>query len=191
MHEVRVESLEKLESANGEVRLRANSGQLDLVFPKKVWEDALREAPNDAPSEAESEELRRVADELKRLAKDEGFTTVVEGVRAGGSDLVLRSSELYAVTTGYLFPDAVDGRLVEEVGAALRKDRSVEQVYIIGAVASDEALFGGDDDLKIVSVRGRRSSTSRFEMAPELWRVLSEKLGWSSISTVIPKENKK
>jgi hypothetical protein len=34
-------------------------------------------------------------------------------------------------------------------------------------------------------VRGRRCSTSRFEMAPELWQVLSEELGWENVETFV------
>ena len=34
MREVRVESLEGLENTGGEVRLSANSGGLEVVFPK-------------------------------------------------------------------------------------------------------------------------------------------------------------
>jgi hypothetical protein len=34
-------------------------------------------------------------------------------------------------------------------------------------------------------VRGRRCSTSRFEMAPELWHTLSEGLGWVDVETFV------
>jgi hypothetical protein len=71
------------------------------------------------------------------------------------------------------------------VGAGLAKDRLVEQAYAIGAVASEEALAAGDDNLKALSVRGRRCSTSRFEMAPELWHTLCEGLGWENVETFV------
>jgi hypothetical protein len=40
--------------------------------------------------------------------------------------------------------------------------------------------------LKALSIRGKRCSSSRFELAPELWQVLSEKLGWKNVEPVAP-----
>jgi hypothetical protein len=54
-----------------------------------------------------------------------------------------------------------------------------------GLFADDEALLAGDENLKALSIRGRRCSTSRFEMAPELWRVLAEGLGWDNVETFV------
>jgi hypothetical protein len=53
-------------------------------------------------------------------------------------------------------------------------------------VAEDRALAAGDDRLKALSIRGRRCSSSRFELAPELWQVLSEDLGWNDVEPVAP-----
>jgi hypothetical protein len=36
-----------------------------------------------------------------------------------------------------------------------------------------EQYAGGDESLRVLSVRGRSRSTSRFEMPPELWQALS------------------
>jgi hypothetical protein len=74
---------------------------------------------------------------------------------------------------------------MRRIGTCLAGDRLVEQAYAIGAVASEEALAAGDDNLKALSVRGRRCSTSRFEMAPELWQVLAEGLGWDNVETFV------
>lgn len=193
MHEVRVESLDKLESLGGEVWISANSGNVNIVFPKNVWDEILSKASKpDEPAEAELEELRRLKDRLASFARDEAFETILEDVPCGSSDhtydLVLRSPELYAVTTGYYFAPIIGSETVKTLRAALEHDSFVEQAYVIGAVADGEALASGDDDMKIVSVRGRKSTTSRFEMAPELWRTLSERLGWTSMETIIPED---
>lgn len=191
MHEVRVESLDKLESLGGEVWISANSGDIHIVFPKDVWEEVLRKS-SDAPepTETELDEARRVKASLASFAKEHSFETNLEDVPRGDSgpsyDLVLRSNDLYSVTTGYFFAPLVERETAENARAALKEDGFVEQAYVIGAVAGENALSLGDEDLKIVSVRGRRSTASRFEMAPELWRVLSEKLGWTDVETVIP-----
>ena len=42
----------------------------------------------------------------------------------------------------------------------------------------------GDESLRVLSVRGRSCSTSRFEMPPELWQVLSGRLGWRNVPTI-------
>jgi hypothetical protein len=67
----------------------------------------------------------------------------------------------------------------------LEADTFVEQAYAIGAVATEDALAAGDDNLNALSVRRRCCSTSRFEMAPELWQVLSEELGWENVETFV------
>jgi hypothetical protein len=38
MQEVRVESLERLETLEGRTRLSANAGSLSIVFSQEVWE---------------------------------------------------------------------------------------------------------------------------------------------------------
>jgi hypothetical protein len=191
--EVRVESLEKLEELGGEMRLSANSGRLSIVFPKEVWDHILANAPtSEEPEAAELEGLDLLKEELKAYAEDNSFGTLLEGVRCGDSglqyDLVLRPAGLFAVTTGYYFTPVVGPDLMTRIGASLEEDESVEQAYVIGAVASPDALAADDDNLKCLSVRGRRCSTSRFEMAPELWQVLSERMGWDNVETFVNEE---
>jgi hypothetical protein len=189
MQEVRVESLEKLEMLEGQMRLSANSGSLSIVFPKEVWDHILTSAPvSEEPEAPEFEELEDLKDQLKAFARENSFGTILEGVQCGGDsgleyDLVLRPAGLLAVTTGYHFAPVVGPDLMARIGASLEEDESVEQAYAIGAVASPGAL--ADDDLKCLSIRGRRCSASRFEMAPELWQVLSERLGWDDVETFV------
>ena len=71
------------------------------------------------------------------------------------------------------------------LGACLEEEDSVEQAYAIGAVADEETLAADDENLNCLSIRGRRCSTSRFEMAPELWQVLYEELGWENVETFV------
>jgi hypothetical protein len=188
MQEVRVESLDGLEVRGRELRLSANAGRLRIVFPKEVWDHAVTSAEaSGEPDAAEFEELHDLKGKLKAHAKEQGFETVLEGVGVGELgleyDLVLRPGGLLAVTTGYHFAPVVGPGLTAKIAAGLDGDNFVEQAYAIGAVASEEALAAGDDDLKVLSVRGRRCSTSRFEMASELWQVLSEGLGWENVET--------
>jgi hypothetical protein len=190
MQEVRVESLDGLEVRGDELRLSANAGRLRIVFPKAVWDHAVTNAEaSGEPAAAELEELRDLKARLKAHAEEQGFETILEGVEAGEPgleyDLVMRPGGLLAVTTGYHFAPVVGAGLVAKIGAGLDGDSLVEQAYAIGAVASEEALAAGDDDLKVLSVRGRRCSTSRFEMAPELWQTLSEGLGWEDVETFV------
>ncbi|MDP8948696.1 MAG: hypothetical protein M3N00_00395 [Actinomycetota bacterium] len=189
MQEVRVESLEGLEMRGKELRLSANSGALSIVFPKEVWDHILTSAPaSEEPETAELEELQNLREQLKGFAEDHSFATILEGVRCGGDsaleyDLVLGPAGLLAVTTGYHFAPVVGPELMARIGACLEEDESVEQAYAIGAVANEEALAADDDNLKCLSVRGRRCSASRFEMAPELWHTLHERLGWDDVET--------
>jgi hypothetical protein len=74
------------------------------------------------------------------------------------------------------------------IGVCLEEDGSVEQAYVIGAVANEGVLAADDDNLKCLSIRGRRCSTSRFEMVPELWQVLSRRLGWDDVETFVGEE---
>lgn len=195
MREVRVESLDGLEEAGGEFRLSANGGDLTIVFAREVWEDLLSHVPADeAPAREELDELEGIRRRLETLAAGSGFDEVLRAVPCGDGtpvagrrsveyDLVLRPAGLFAVTTGYHFAPVVGEELAAAIGSGLRRDGRVEQAYAIGAVASDGALRLGDENLKVLAVRGRRCSTSRFEMAPELWRVLSEGLGWRNVDT--------
>jgi hypothetical protein len=190
MQEVRVENLEKLEMLEGQMRLSANSGALSIVFPKEVWDHLLTSAPaSEEPEAAELEELEALKEQLKAFASENSFATILEGVRCDDSgleyDLVLRPAGLLAVTTGYHFAPVVGSESMARLGACLEGDESVEQAYAIGAVANEEALAAYDDNLKCLSIRGRRCSTSRFEMAPELWQVLSERLGWENVETFV------
>ena len=193
MREVRVESLEKLEMLGSALRLSANAGTLSIVFPKEVWEAVLAGArDSEEPDHRELEELANLKQQLKDHAVESGFSTIIEGVQCGRSgleyDLVLRPAELYAATTGYHFAPVVRPDLMALIGVSLEEDEFVEQAYVIGAVAAPAALAAGDESLKALSVRGRRCSTSRFEMAPELWRVLSERLGWKNVETFVNEE---
>ncbi|MCA1847977.1 MAG: hypothetical protein LC704_03120, partial [Actinobacteria bacterium] len=71
----------------------------------------------------------------------------------------------------------------------LEESEDVEQAYAIGAVASEETLgFADDENLRCLSIRGRRCSASRFEMAPELWNTLHERLGWENVETFVSGE---
>jgi len=186
MQEVRVESLEKMDLSGGHMRLSANSGSLEIVFPKEVWDHILASAPaSEEPDAAELGELAELKDQLKALAEEHSFKTILEGVRSGALeyDLVLRPAGLFAVTTGYHFAPVVGRDLMEKLASSLEGDETVEQAYAIGAVASPDAL-AADDDLQVLSIRGRRCSASRFEMAPELWHTLHERLGWENVETL-------
>ena len=88
------------------------------------------------------------------------------------------------MTTGYHFAPVVTPELMARLGASFEGNDFVEQAYIIGAVVDDGALAAGDDAIRALSVRGRRCTTSRFEMPPELWQVLSGRLGWRDVDTV-------
>jgi hypothetical protein len=194
MREVRVESLEGLEMSGGQMRLSANSGSLSIVFPKEVWDHILANAPaSEEPAADELEELQHLREQLKAYAEDNSFATIREGVRCGGSkleyDLVLKPAGLFAATTGYHFAPVVVPDLMEALEACLEEDGSVEQAYAIGAVASEGALdFDDDENLRCLSIRGRRCSASRFEMAPELWNTLHERLGWENVETFVSGE---
>src|SRR3954447_24421351 len=181
MREVKVKSLEKIEATNGEVRIFANSGNLALVFPQALWESALEEGlPPSEPTPGELEELEILKQQLEEHARENSFATILQGVPCGGDsdqqfDLVLRPAGLFAVTTGYVFLPIVSPEHVARLGTGLEEDNLVEQAYLVGGVADQRALATGDEGLKALSVRGRRCSVSRFELAPELWQVLSEK----------------
>jgi hypothetical protein len=188
MPEMRVESLEKVEVTDSEVRILANSGDLALVFPRALWEGALTEVSfSSEPTSRELEELMTLKQLLKEHAEENSFATVLEDVPCGGKnsgqqfDLVLRPAEIFAATTGYLFLPVVLPEQMALLRASLEEDVFVEQAYIVGALAESQAFATGDDRLKALSIRGRRCSSSRFELAPELWLVLSEKLGWRNV----------
>jgi hypothetical protein len=185
MHEVSLESLDKLESRDGRMLLSANAGALSIVFPQEVWENLLASAPTSAePTQKELAELARIEEQLRGFAVEESFSSVLGDVPCGDSrlayDLVLRPAGLFAMTTGYFFAPVVDAGLVTKIGG----DGTVEQAYIVGAVAEEEALLSGDENLQVLSVRGRSCSTSRFEMPPELWQVLSGRLGWRDVHAI-------
>ena len=193
MQEVRVESLEGLERRGGRVLLSANAGSLSIVFPEEVWKHATAYAvPGQDPTPEELSELEEIRARLERHARENLFRTVLKNARYAGEgpaleyDLVLEPSGLLAATTGYLFAPVVDRDLVERVGLVL--EGGVEQAYLIGAVADDDALAAGNEALKALSVRGRRCGASRFEMPPELWQVLSRGLGWRDVETVVNRE---
>ena len=188
MPEMRVESLEKVEVTDSEVRILANSGDLALVFPRALWESALTEVSfSSEPTSRELEELMTLKQLLKEHAEENSFATVLEDVPCGGKnsgqqfDLVLRPAEIFAATTGYLFLPVVLPEQMALLRASLEEDVFVEQAYIVGALAESQAFAAGDERLKALSIRGRRCSSSRFELAPELWLVLSEKLGWRNV----------
>ena len=192
MREVRVESLDGLETARGEARVLANAGDLVLVFPRVLWENlgkmALLEGPSE-PDEGEIEELEELRRALKEFAHDNSFETVLVDEPCGAEssglrfDLVLRPSGPFAATTGYAFMPVVRTEDIARYGVNLDEDGSVEGAYLVGAVAEEAALSAtvGDEGLKALSIRGRRCSSSRFELAPELWRVLSGTMGWRNV----------
>jgi hypothetical protein len=189
MQEVRVESLEGLRMQGKELHLSVNSGALNIVFPKEVWDHLLTSASvSEEPKRAELEELESLREQLKAFAEENSFATLREGVRCSEEleyDLVLRPAGLFAMTTGYHFAPVVGRDLMARIGACVEGDESVEQAYAIGAVADEEALATYDENLKCLSIRGRRCSTSRFEMAPELWHTLHEGLGWENVETFV------
>lgn len=193
MREVRVTSLDKLEVTNGEVRMLANSGDLMLVFPQALWENILTETSSPSePAPEELAELEALKQRLGEYARENSFATILEGVPCGGEDsdqhfdLVLRPAGMFAVTTGYLFLPMVSPERMTRLRASLEEDDFVEQAYLVGAVTDRRALAAGDESLKGLSVRGRRCSVSRFELAPELWQVLYEKLDWDDVEPVAP-----
>lgn len=194
MREVRVESLDGLEMADDGVRLVANSGELALVFPGGVWEaiGGLTLPLEPSPEElAELESLRRG---LAQHARTNGFDAVVEDVPCGSDgsgesfDLVLRPSGPFALTTGYVFLPVVRREHVARLEACLPGESFVEGVYLVGAVAEEGAFAerAGDEGVKVLSMRGRACTSSRFELAPELWRVLSEKMSWKNVELAAP-----
>lgn len=192
MREVRVESLDKLELADGEVRLVANSGELALVFGEGTWEAIGGLSLSLEPRPEELEELESLRSGLAEYARANRFATVVEDVPCGVSgesfDLVLRPSGPFALTTGYVFAPVVTHESVARLEACLLGESFVEGAYLVGAVAEERAFTGdsGDEGVKVLSVRGRACSSSRFELAPELWRVLSEEMGWRNVEPVAP-----
>jgi hypothetical protein len=191
MREVRVTSLQRLEATDGEVRILANSGDLALVFPREVWESALTETVSpQEPTPEELEELLALKQRLKdHHARENSFATVLEEVPCGNGgsdqqfDLVQRPAGMLAVTIGYLFLPVVRAEHMARLRTALEEDGFVEGAYLVGAVAEEEALAAGGEGLKALSVRGRRCSSSRFELAPELWQVLKE-AGWDNVEPV-------
>jgi hypothetical protein len=192
MREVRVTSLERFEATDGEVRILANSGDLALVFPRELWERALSETTSpQEPTPEEIEELLALKQRLKEHARENSFATALEEVPCGDSDsdyqldLVLRPAGMLAVTTGYLFLPVVRAEHMARLRTALEEDGFVEGAYLVGAVAEEGALAAGDEGLKALSVRGKRCSSSRFELAPELWQVLAER-GWNDLKPVAP-----
>jgi hypothetical protein len=185
MQEVKVESLDKLETQGSQMRLSANAGSLSIIFPQEVWENLLANTPTfEGPTPEELEELEHLKGELEGYATAESFGSVLGNVPCGDSglayDLVLRPAGLFAMTTGYYFTPVVDAGLVAKIGSG----GAVEQAYVVGAVAEEDALLSGDENLRVLSVRGRSCSTSRFEMPPELWQVLSGRLGWRDVHTI-------
>ena len=193
MREVRVKSLENVETMDGEVRILANSGDLVLVFPASLWEGAISAASSSSePTQSELEELTLLRRRLKEHAAENSFATILEDVPYGGVgsdqqlDLVLRPAGMFAVTTGYVFLPVVSPEHMALFGVQLDEDDFVEQAYLVGAVIEDRALVAGDERLKVLSIRSRRCSSSRFELAPELWQVLSEGLGWRDVEPAAP-----
>lgn len=196
MREVRVTSFERFEAMDGEVRIIANSGDLALIFPGKLWESLPTEISSTrSPSEPATEELEELVELRERLeahARENSFATVLDGVPLGGEDpdwqfdLVLRPAGMFAATTGYVFMPVILPEHVADFGARLEEDDFVEGAYLVGAVADQRAPAAGDESLKVLSIRGRSCSVSRFELAPELWQVLSEELGWNDVEPVAP-----
>lgn len=195
MREVKIQNLQSVEATGGEVRILANSGELACVFPRELWEDAIAQASSPSrPTSEEFEELNTLARRLKEHAEENAFATVLEEVPCGGGDsnlafdLVLRPAGMFAATTGYVFLPVVQAEHMAFFGVNLEEDDFVEQAYLVGAMAEARALVAGDEWLKALSIRGRQCSSSRFELAPELWQVLSEDLGWKNVEPVAPRD---
>ena len=192
MREVRVESLDGLEVADGGVRLVANSGELALVFPGGVWEAIGGLTLPLEPSPEELAELESLRSGLREHARTNGFATALEDVPCGSDgsgesfDLVLRPSGPFALTTGYVFVPVVGQEHVARLEACLSGESFVEGIYLVGAVAEEGAFVAGDEGVKVLSMRGRACTSSRFELAPELWRVLSEGMGWKNVELATP-----
>jgi hypothetical protein len=188
MQEVRVESLERLETLEGRMRISANAGSLSIVFPREVWENLLANAPTSAePTPEELEELAHLKEQLEGYT-DEESCSVLRDVPCGdigfAYDLVLRPAGLFSMTTGYYFAPVVNAGLATGIGAGLAGDDSVEQAFVVGADADEDAFLSGDESLRVLCVRSRSCSISRFEMPPELWQVLSGRLGWRDVHTI-------
>jgi hypothetical protein len=170
------------------MRISANAGSLSIVFPREVWENLLANAPTSAePTPEELQELAHLKEQLEGYANEESCS-VLRDVPCGDTgfayDLVLRPAELFAMTTGYYFAPVANSGLAAGIGAGLAGDDSVEQAYVVGAVADEDAFLSGDENMRVLSVRGRSCSTSRFEMPPELWQILSGRLGWRDVHTI-------
>lgn len=192
-HRLRVESVASIEAADGEVRISANDGKDTVVFPVEVWEEILEAATvTPGPSPEELTKLEEIRAGLQEHAEKRKFTTILEDVSCGKSednmrfDLVLRPSGLFAVTTGYMFKPVVETEDMEKLGEAMKEESFVEQAYAIGAAADPLAIAAGDESVRALAVRGRRCSASRFELAPELWQVLSEAIGWRDVKPFMP-----
>ena len=196
MREVRVKSFERFKVMDGEVRIIANSEDLILIFSRELWESMPTEiASTSSPSEPATEEIEELVElggRLEEHAREKSFATVLEGVPLGGEDpdwqfdLVLRPAGMFAATTAYVFLPVVLPEHVAKLGVRLEEDDFIEGAYLVGAVADQRALGAGDERLKVLSIRGRNCSVSRFELAPELWQALSEKLGWNDVEPVAP-----
>ena len=159
MQEVRVESLERLETLEGRMRISANAGSLSIVFPREVWENLLANAPTSAePTPEELEELANLKEQLEGYV-DEASCSVLRDVPCGDTgfayDLVLRPAGLFSMTTGYYFAPVVNAGMATGIGAGLAADDSVEQAYVVGAVADEDAFLSGDESLRVLCVRGR------------------------------------
>ncbi|MDQ3863050.1 MAG: hypothetical protein M3317_06060 [Actinomycetota bacterium] len=184
-----MESLDKLETQGSQMLLSANAGSLRILFPQEVWEDLLANAPVfEEPEPEELRELELLKERLEQYAREQSFASVLGGVECGNSgleyDLVLRPAGLFAMTTGYHFAPVVGPELVARIGACLEEDETIEQAYVVGAVADEAALACGGESLRVLCIRGHSCSTSRFEMPPELWQVLSGRLGWRNVETI-------
>lgn len=197
MREVRVESLEGLETAGDGVRLVANAGELALVFGEGVWEALSGLTLPLEPGADELAELANLEHKLVEHARANAFDLILEdaALADGGFperlDLVLRPSGPFALTTGYVFVPVARREHVDRLEASLSgSTTSVEGAYLVGAVAEEGAFAGrtGDEGVKVLSIRGRACSLSRFELSPELWRVLSENLGWRDVAPTALKQ---
>jgi hypothetical protein len=187
MRRIEIEGLERIERDGRSVRLRVSTatGDLELCFPPKLWEQATNDRQLVEPSREELDELSRLRATLKAHAEEYGFNSVMEGYGAGEVtfDLVLRPAGFLAVTTGYIFTPVARPEAVRRARAAVREDPAVEQAYLVSVVAEEAALE--DEEVKVLCTRDRLCTASRFEMAAELWSVLSEGLGWRDTKTYI------
>lgn len=183
MQRLKVQSLQNVEMAGREVRLHLNEGELTLIFPREIWEHVTDTPYSPEPTPEELEDLQRLKEHLFTYARENNFATVLEDYPSnnGVFELVLRPEGFLAVSTAYFFTPVARTGDIEWVSASLPEDPVIEQAYVVSVVADPQALEMGSDEVQVLCMRDRRCTSSRFEMASELWQVLSDKMAWENV----------